>query len=388
MKNSIIIPILIALGTLSVQAQKHNLTAKINGWENLDSVYVRSIQPDGRSSHEKIPMREGAFSFDIQGDTPVALQIYVPKEENRGYLLFSTEINTVIAPSDKIKIEGSVSPQGVLHYKATGSPLAEEMNRLRDEFLPSRAQEDSLQRWLIIAQYEGLPKGEEDRIAQEQSRLYSARRKAEIASMQRFIRANPDAAASAYYVTRLFLNDYPKYVGLLSENLRKGEWRPWLDAHEKLLREIESRQKAARMELNGAPAPDFTLVDTTSQTLTLSKMAQDKIIVLDFWGTWCKPCLQGMPRMKEFYAQHRDRVEFISIACNDEKERWIKVVERLELPWINLLNDDTTTETNVPVHYGVTVFPTKFIVSPDKRLLYKFEGEGDAFYEKLEELLK
>jgi thiol-disulfide isomerase/thioredoxin len=388
MKKAIFITILIALATLSVRAQQHNLVAKIDGWEKCDSVWVYTHLPDGSRVDEKIPLHNGGFNYDIQGEVPVKLVVSVPNEDNKGYILGSTVIETFIAPADRVKIEGRVSEDGVLHYEATGSALAAEINRLRKESLPSLAREDSLQRWLIIAQYEGLPKGEENRIFEEQRRLYIARTKAEIATMQQFIRANPDAAASAYYITRLYVNDYHKYVGLLSENLRQGEWRPWLDGWAKIVRETEIRQKTVRMETSGTPAHDFTLVDVTGQTFTLSKLPQDKIIVLDFWGTWCKPCIQGMPRMKEFYAQHHDRVEFVSIACNDEEKRWKNKVKDLELPWINLLNDDKTTENNVPVHYGVMAYPTKFILAPDKRILYKFEGEGDAFYEKLEELLK
>jgi thiol-disulfide isomerase/thioredoxin len=377
-------------------SQEKNIAVSIDGWQAFDSVSVYHDFYDGNHSEERVPLKRGRAEFDISGEEPQRIVVTVPKDEDMGYILFSTVIETVVSPNDHVEIQGSVDPNGVLRYETTGAPVAEELNRLRNEFLPSRAREDSLQRLLIIDQYEGLATGEGDRIYAEQSSLYSARQTEERARMLEFISANPDHEASAWFATLLPFaiskpsGNYPEHFELLSDSVLVGEYKPWLDARLKQLRELEIRVAAMQTDLTTTPAParDFTLKDIDNNEVTLSKLANDKYIVLDFWGSWCVPCIEGMPRMKELYAAYSDRVEIVSIACNDDEQRWRDAVAKLELPWINLLNDEEVTENNVPVHYGIGVFPTKFIISPDKKILHKFQGESDDFYIKIEELLK
>ncbi|MTI21760.1 TlpA family protein disulfide reductase, partial [Fulvivirga sp. RKSG066] len=113
-----------------------------------------------------------------------------------------------------------------------------------------------------------------------------------------------------------------------------------------------------------------------------------KYVVLDFWGSWCAPCIAGFPKMKEIYANYKDKLEIIGIACNDTEAKWRKAIDKHDLKWVNLLNQDNDINKDVSVMYAVEVFPTKIIISPDGKIYNIFNGEGDDFYDSLNDLLK
>ena len=141
------------------------------------------------------------------------------------------------------------------------------------------------------------------------------------------------------------------------------------------------------LDLKGTTAPDFTLTNLAGVPVSLSNM-RGKYIVLDFWGSWCSPCMGGMPVMKRYYEQHKDKLEFVGIACNDKDAEWRNAVDKNELNWVQLKNNDNKDATkNVSLLYSVGAYPTKFILDKDLKILAIFQGESVDFYTKLDTLL-
>ncbi len=132
----------------------------------------------------------------------------------------------------------------------------------------------------------------------------------------------------------------------------------------------------------GSSAPKFTLLDEKDEKVLLSDF-NGKFIVLEFWGTWCGYCLKGIPKMKKYYSKYHDQIEFIGIACRDNKQTWLKAIENYDLNWINLLaeNEEITNK------YGVEGYPTKVIIDKEGKIAFKSTGESDEFYEKMDEIL-
>ena len=134
----------------------------------------------------------------------------------------------------------------------------------------------------------------------------------------------------------------------------------------------------------GAKAPDFSAKQIDGTVFTLSSL-QGKYVVLDFWGSWCIWCIRGIPNMKEAYAKHKDKVEFVGIACRDTEEKWKAATKKYELPWISTLNPAANDLVKV---YGIEGFPTKIVIDPKGNIAKIILGEDPAFYSYLEELLK
>jgi thiol-disulfide isomerase/thioredoxin len=137
--------------------------------------------------------------------------------------------------------------------------------------------------------------------------------------------------------------------------------------------------------LPGSSAPDFNLKSFQGEDFFLSKY-YGKYIVLDFWATWCSPCIKGLPKMKEYYEKYRTRVEFVGIACNDKEHKWREYLSKNELPWINLLNNENEVP-NVSSLYGASSLPTKVIIDPEGKIVTIIKGESEEFYEILDKII-
>lgn len=97
--------------------------------------------------------------------------------------------------------------------------------------------------------------------------------------------------------------------------------------------DVEAKQKATERMKVGNPAPDFSFQNTKGKNTSLNKY-KGKVLVLDFWASWCGPCRKEIPNMKKYYAEYKDKgVEFLSVSIDAKKEAWTKALNEEQMPW-------------------------------------------------------
>ena len=139
----------------------------------------------------------------------------------------------------------------------------------------------------------------------------------------------------------------------------------------------ESRQRLAQQSKAAPPesrelAPDFTLLSTDGAAVTLSDL-QGKVVLLNFWATWCPPCTAEMPDLNQLYREYGDEKEFVIVGVNLE-ERPTEVAEfgeqkRIEFP---LLLD---RDGNVARHnYKVRTLPASLIIDREGNIRDRWSG--------------
>src|SRR5437867_6524560 len=115
---------------------------------------------------------------------------------------------------------------------------------------------------------------------------------------------------------------------------------------------------AGRPPLVGAPAPEIALRDLQGQEVRLSDL-HGKIVLLNFWATWCKPCKEEMPAMQASYEKLRDQ-GFVVLAVN-ELEDTDKVIEHIRThghTFLVVMDHDN----RVANQYGVVGLPASFLI--------------------------
>lgn len=137
----------------------------------------------------------------------------------------------------------------------------------------------------------------------------------------------------------------------------------------------------------GQPAPDFTLpgVRASDSTVQLSEL-QGKVVYVDFWASWCLPCLRSLPQINGLYEQYRDQgFEVVAITIDDPVEDATEFLADLEIPLAYSVVLDSTAD--VMDQYRVVGMPTSFLIDRDGviRKVHKGFREGDT--ELLEQAL-
>lgn len=124
----------------------------------------------------------------------------------------------------------------------------------------------------------------------------------------------------------------------------------------------------------GDPAPDFQLEDTNGNKVTLSAL-RGKVVMVNFWATWCPPCKEEMPSMARLNKLMADE-DFVMLAINAENNGRAVVPDFLkENPHdFTVLYDDQGT---VQQKYGVYKFPESFIIGKDGTVVQKIIGVID-----------
>ena len=115
---------------------------------------------------------------------------------------------------------------------------------------------------------------------------------------------------------------------------------------------------AGRPPLVGSPAPEIVLKDLQGQEVKLSDL-RGKIVLLNFWATWCKPCKEEMPAMQASYDKLRDQ-GFVVLAVN-ELEDTNKVIEHIRThghTFLVVMDHDN----RVANRYGVVGLPASFLI--------------------------
>lgn len=115
----------------------------------------------------------------------------------------------------------------------------------------------------------------------------------------------------------------------------------------------------------GAEAPNFLLPDVLSNAVQL-KDFRGKYVYVDFWATWCKPCLKSMQVMKQLYPKYKDNVEFVSINIDDRKRRFDKHMENYNYPWTILY---AGSNEELKDAYDVVVIPLYYLIDPNGKLV-------------------
>ena len=231
---------------------------------------------------------------------------------------------------------------------------------------------------------QGVPSEE---INKEYEEKYPALEQALADAVLGYVKAHPDADASAVLLSDLGSDAEHMKEGaaLLTERARGSVaanlYKAMLAAAEK-----EEASQSLQEGLEGNLAPDFTLNDINGKPLALSSL-RGKWVILDFWGSWCSWCIKGMPKMKEYYAKYQDKLEILGVDCNDTVEKWKAAVAKHEIPWLHVYWDKEKGDNPVEM-YAVRGFPTKVVIDPVGKVAKVIVGEDPAFYDYLDEVLK
>lgn len=148
----------------------------------------------------------------------------------------------------------------------------------------------------------------------------------------------------------------------------------------------EQKEKKERLERVsvGSKAPDFSFQNEKGKTKQLSDYL-GKVVVLDFWASWCGPCRAEIPKMKKIYADmDNKKVEFLSVSIDSKKDDWVKAMTEEAMAWKQGWVPDAGKE--VMKTYMFNGIPFILVIDKDGKIFRK-NVRGEAIRKAIEEAL-
>ena len=200
------------------------------------------------------------------------------------------------------------------------------------------------------------------------------------ALVRQIIRENKDNIIPAWYL-------YTNHDDLTLDELQEfmSEEAPYAShpAMERPWKVFRGRQQ--QTGIIGKPAPDFVAEAPDGSLHHLSDFTgRGQYVLIDFWASWCGPCIASFDFMKQLHATYKDRVLFLGVSCDKNRDAWLKALDKHQLPWTALLSQSGKGDAlNL---YGITGIPAVILIAPDGKVV-STDLEGKNLKAKLEELL-
>ncbi|MBC3847482.1 redoxin domain-containing protein [Winogradskyella echinorum] len=368
--------------------QKNNLSAEIVGLGN-DTIYIESYKISNIEEDpiiDTIYSKNGKFFYDLPVNEAI-ISIVTPRKaeytrlDKSPYRPLEKSILLILKPEDRISVKGKLEKLN-LKYQAKGSEINEEYSDNRNEYVASLIEKSKIELEIDSLMFNN---GNREKI----NSLFKKRKEYSIIASNfqlNYINNNLDKSLSAYYLSKQSLDTIGKYFKKLDKSVKEGTFENLLKYQfTRFQKYTKVREAESRIKLGGK-APEFSLKSINEEHYSVD-FSQNKFTILDFWGSWCAPCISGFPKMKKHFEKYKNRIEFIGIACNDTETKWRNAVNEYELKWKNLFNDNAL-DKDVSVKYAVKGYPTKIIINSSGIIEGIFNGEGEDFYNRLDELMK
>ncbi len=115
----------------------------------------------------------------------------------------------------------------------------------------------------------------------------------------------------------------------------------------------------------GNMAKEINLPDTKNQTIALSSL-KGKVVLIDFWASWCRPCRQTIPGLKKLYSLYHDKgFEIYGVSLDDNAKAWQQAISDDQSAWIHV-NDKSGSVAN---QWVVSVIPTTFLLDKTGKIV-------------------
>lgn len=323
----------------------------------------------------KVVGKDGAFDFhmDVKEPAPLVLQVRHPMKDGQQPMAAYAVLMAV--PGENLKVTGSFS-----NYQVDGSAFYKDFEQCRKVSASFEEGVKNLQRDYSAKMEQGA---NPDSLEKVINKAYDELKANLSDATLKYIKAHPDMEACVSMLDNVDVENYKEVLAAISPAVREGRMKGLIDHFADYAQKALEREAAKKNTVDGNVAPDFTLKSIDGKNISLSSL-KGKVVVLDFWGSWCGWCIKGMPKMKEYYAKYKGKLEILGIDCNDTEQKWRDAVKKHELPWLHVRNEGNP---DVTVLYGISGFPTKIVIDAEGKISKVVVGESEDFYTYLDQLL-
>jgi thiol-disulfide isomerase/thioredoxin len=356
-------------------APENNIVLRIKNLEN-DSVLVVFIQQTNLNNEivDTIVARNGkiAINFPVTELYEVVIvpfDLIYKYDNGKRSPLPSSRIRCYINKEEKISINGEILNKQI-DYNATGNLLSEQLSIARKMKMPLFQERISFE-----MEYNRKNVHTEN----EEQEYWQKRNVNDIEYSKQsvlFIETHPECEYSARLLMEI--KDKKKATELfnsLEESTKKSYFGIIMD----------DMIHGWSLTTPGIKFPNIVAKLLSGDEFSL-KNYQGKYVALDFWGSWCTPCLSEIQSLKRLQAKYSDSLIIVGIACHDNLDKLLKTINEDQISWFQIM-EGTERETKYSQLFGVKSFPTKILIDKEGLVLKTYVGMDESFYTDIEKLI-
>ncbi len=298
-------------------------------------------------------------------------KVYLSQKDKKGNLSFYLEnatltLNGSVDSLAYAKVTGSKTQDEYLAYQESLKPFENSTSKLDEEYEAVKKTEDKAK----MAEFEKNSEALYNKISAEQNEFN-----------KKFIADHPKS-----YIT-------PSIVNNLSYELEAADIENLINkldttiVNVAVIKNIKARVAVMKTVAVGQKAPDFTMNDVNDKPIALSsKIGKSKLILIDFWASWCGPCRQENPNVVKVFKEYNKKgFDVYGVSLDRKKEDWLKAIEKDQLTWTHV--SDLQFWNNAAAKlYAVNSIPSNLLIDNTGTIIGK-NLRGDALADKVKEVL-
>ncbi len=198
-----------------------------------------------------------------------------------------------------------------------------------------------------------------------------------------------------FYITNAQVDKFPKENEAVIQRMEKEipnssytkDFRGLFTQYQQQAK-MQNQPKPAAADISiGKPAPDIEMQNPDGKTIKLSSL-KGKVVLLDFWASWCGPCRMEMPNVVAAYNKYKSKgFTVYSVSLDKDAESWKKAIAGLGMVWENHVSDLKWWQSPVVPLYGIQGIPAAFLLDRNG-IIVASNLRGEALDQKLAEILK
>lgn len=334
MKRVYLLVLMAIFSACGLSAQKTTLSGTLNGLPEGAEAILCKIVDDRLLPVDTLHLdKSGNFKIGI---TPTVPTLYILQTtlRNGGMCHF------MLSPGEKVSIDMQYYPDRQ-HFKITKSKGSRDIDLYR-QF------NDILTSAVSPTQQANVP-----------------------SQIEQLLSQNKDVLISAFLVT-FFEAEFENHATLYSD-IRDALIKSHPD--DPFVKHLD--EKLRGLLLPGMEAPEISMKDPDGNTRRLSDL-RGKVVLIDFWASWCGPCRHENPNVVSLYKKYHDKgFEIYSVSLDKEKGKWLKAIKDDGLIWPNHVSDLSGWVSSGGKTYGVMSIPNTVLVGRDGKIIARNLRGGD-----------
>jgi len=349
--------------------------------EGLDTEYMSRSYKDaeGNRVSDSIPVVDGKFTYTAKISDPEFI-VFWPNVENtikrtdKGYYpAKSSQFAFLASPGDYIEFKGIVTD--FIDAYPSGTQANDDLASINSKIFPVLNQAVNMQL-------------EQNKLNSEDPRFEVLTDSMEMLNSKvdemkkEFVSANPNSKAAAWYLSDMMVRSQvsqDEAIKIFKSFDKSLESYTYYEAVAQRVAGIEST-------MEGKIIPNFTSNATPNGENFELYSLKGKYVLVDFWGTWCAPCIAEMPTVKEYQEKYKDQLTILGVNSGDSMEKMMAFLDENGYDWQQVLAQNG--ELDLVLKLNVAGFPTKFILDPEGKIISRFVGSTEEAFDVLDKILE